>query len=73
MIPVYIQEAFFGTNTLANCKDAELNFDEPIENLKLEKRLDKELHRINLDENMLKLAQQSKKGHLELGIEGLYF
>jgi hypothetical protein len=26
-------------------------------------------HQISLDENMLKLAQQNKKAHLELGIE----
>ena len=39
--------------------------------IKYEKHTNKDSHKISLDENMLKLVQQNKKGHLELGIEGL--
>ena len=74
VMPVYMQEAFFGTNTLTNCQDADFGSDELALKLEQEKKsTNKDLHRINLDENMLKLAQQKQRGHLELGIEGTVF
>lgn len=68
MIPSYMQEAFFGINTLNTCQDAENNFDEPFEKF-AEKTQKVEVHKVNLDENLFKLAQQNKKESLELGIE----
>lgn len=54
-------------------ESSDYNFDESLPETKInEKKLVKDAqhhHHINLDENMFKLAQQNKKGHLELGIE----
>lgn len=71
-IPAYMQEAFFGSLTLANSNDLDLSgVDDSAAKFEFENRkCVKDQHRINLDENMLKIAQQKKAGHLELGIEG---
>lgn len=66
------KEAFFGVNTLQTCKNVDLE-NESI-NLDSEKyervnKMTNNDHQINLDENMLKLAQQNRKAHLELGID----
>jgi hypothetical protein len=55
-------------------ESSDYNFDESLPETKIneKKKLVKDAqqhHHINLDENMFKLAQQNKKGHLELGIE----
>lgn len=55
-------------------ESSDYNFDESLSETKIneKKKLVKDAqqhHHINLDENMFKLAQQNKKGHLELGIE----
>ena len=78
-IPVYMQEAFFGANMIAKSKESNGNFslEEEFEENKIRPHLidnhsDNNNHRISLDENMLKSAQQNKKGHLELGIEGIF-
>ncbi len=77
-IPAYMQEAFFGTLTLSTCNDdrgggdAAAASEEQAIKLEQARKLaaNRDLHhRINLDENMLKLAQQKQRGHLELGIE----
>lgn len=75
MMPPYMQEAFFGMNTLMSCSDGQLpgvsDDDELLtKRLEQEKKVSaRESHRIHLDENMLKLAQQKQRGHLELGID----
>jgi [histone H3]-lysine4 N-trimethyltransferase MLL3 len=75
MIPVYMQEAFFGASTLSTLGSMSQE-DESSFNLKEEDAIrvnhhnNKDyFHKINLDENMLKQAQQNKKANLELGIE----
>jgi hypothetical protein len=75
MIPAYMQEAFFGSLTLANSNDLDLTgVDDSAERIEFENRkITKDQHKISLDENMLKLAQQKKAGHLELGIEGTFY
>ena len=72
MIPVYMQEAFFGATALSTQTsykedDQDFNLKEE-EAVKVSHSKDN-FHKINLDENMLKQAQQSKKANLELGIE----
>ena len=62
-----MKEAFFGANMLASKENDFLEDDK----IKYEKHTNKDSHKISLDENMLKLVQQNKKGPLELGIEGL--
>ena len=74
MIPVYMQEAFFGAQVLstqASLKENEdFNLEEDEATLKVNSNNKDDLtHKISLDENMLKQAQQNKKAHLELGIE----
>lgn len=75
-----MQEAFFGANMIAKSKESNGNFslDEEFDENKIKPHLidnqnENNNHRISLDENMLKSAQQNKKGHLELGIEGSLF
>ena len=84
MVPGYIQEAFFGSSLVTVSKEnptswldqEEEDEDESVrsESATLQQKLNTSRgfpsHRIHLDENMLKSAQQDKKSHLELGIEG---
>ena len=82
MIPGYMQEAFFGAGLVASSKESLTSWadeedegeerDDSSEALrhKFNETRGQPAHRIHLDENMLRSAQQNKKSHLELGIEG---
>lgn len=74
LIPTNMQDAFFGSNVLAKCREANFDLDEELDDTnslcKMKFKKDSN-HQISLDENMLNSAQQNKKGHLELGIEDL--
>lgn len=80
MMPAYMQEAFFGTSTIAeastvDCASSLENELAVVDDAKLAAKREQIMavanssHCINLDENVFKMAQQNKKGHLELGIE----
>ena len=73
MIPVYMQEAFFGANALSTQvsmnQEDDSNFNLKEEEVIRASHSKGNFHKINLDENMLKQAQQNKKANLELGIE----
>lgn len=73
-----MQEAFFGAQMIAKSKEQSGNFslDEEFDDTNRSNLIDSHYHanrdahhRISLDENMLKSSSQSKKNHLDIGIE----
>jgi len=68
-MPVNMQEAFFGSTVLAKSREATFRLEEETDETKIKLAKTDLNHHINLDENMLRSAQLSKKGPMELGIE----